>query len=196
MKGIKRAYDIPPPRRVIDTSTIEVKAVLKEGRVLVPSQEEAEYLGQGGYGTPSESGTGSVLHSYEALYLLAEGRATVTEGEGGVEMGFQTLLERLREHDDEAWTRYLIYRDLRSRGYVVRDGYGFGFDFRLYGRGEYGERPAKHIVYGIREGKPAPLERLNEILRFAQSVRKGLVLAVVDRRGEVVYYSISQLTLL
>ncbi|MFQ6076412.1 MAG: tRNA-intron lyase [Candidatus Bathyarchaeia archaeon] len=175
-------------------STVEVEAVLKDGRVVVPSQEEAEHLGQGGYGTPLEREAGSILNSYEALYLLAEKRAKVVNSEDGAEMDFQTLLERLRAYDDEAWTRYLIYRDLRSRGYVVRDGFGFGFDFRLYGRGEYGKKPAKYIVYGIREGKPTPLEQLSEILRFAQSVRKGLVIAVVDRRGEVVYYSISTLT--
>ncbi len=32
-------------------------------------------------------------------------------------------------------------------------------------------------------------------LRYVQSLKKELVLAVINRRGEVVYYSLSKLTL-
>jgi tRNA splicing endonuclease len=39
------------------------------------------------------------------------------------------------------------------------------------------------------------MEDLAQTLRYAHSQKKELVLAVLNRRGEVVYYSLSQLTL-
>ena len=46
----------------------------------------------------------------------------------------------------------MIYRDLRSKGYVVKEGFGFGNDFRIYERGEYGKKPSKYVSVGINEG--------------------------------------------
>jgi tRNA splicing endonuclease len=39
------------------------------------------------------------------------------------------------------------------------------------------------------------VEELARALKYVRSLKKELVLAVLDRRGEVVYYSLSQLTL-
>ncbi len=170
-----------------------VKGVFKDGKVIVSSPEEAESLSQYGYGTPSE-GSSLILDSYEALYLLANKRMLVMDGETGSEMAFPELLEKFYSEDAEVWTRYLIYRDLRSRGYVVRRGFGFNIDFRVFERGKYGEQAAKYIAFGVCEGEPLPISKLSKVLRFVRSAKKELILAVLDRRGEVVYYSVSPLT--
>ncbi len=91
--------------------------------------------------------------------------------------------------------KYLIYRDLRSRGYVVREGFGLGIDFRVYERGEYGKATADYLILGIQEGKPTSVEELARVLKHVQSLKKELVLAVVNRRGEIVHYTLSKLTM-
>jgi len=169
------------------------EGVFKDGKVVVSSREEADSLSQYGYGTLRED-SGTILDSYEALYLLADGRLRVVDGETGSEMVFPELLEKFHSDDTEVWTRYLIYRDLRSRGYVVRRGFGFNIDFRVFERGKYGKQAAKYIVFGVCEGGPVPISKLVKVLRFVQSVKKELILAVVDRRGELVFYSASPLT--
>lgn len=78
---------------------------------------------------------------------------------------------------------------------MVREGFGLGIDFRVYERGEYGKETAKYLIFGIQEGQPVSVEDLARALRYVQSLKKRLVLAVINRRGEIVYYSISQLTL-
>jgi len=55
--------------------------------------------------------------------------------------------------DSEVLTKFLIYRDLRNRGYVVKDGFGFGSDFRVYERGHFGEKGAKFLIFGLNEGQ-------------------------------------------
>jgi len=169
------------------------EAVFKDGRALVSSLEEANSLSQYGYGTLKE-GLGSILDSCEALYLLADGRLKLVDDETGSEMIFPELLEKFHSRDAEVWTRYLIYRDLRGRGYVVRRGFGFNIDFRVFERGKYGIQAANYIVFGVCEGGPVSISRLAKVLRFVRSVKKELILAVVDGRGEIVYYSVSPLT--
>jgi tRNA-intron endonuclease len=77
---------------------------------------------------------------------------------------------------------------------VVREGFGVGTDFRVYDRGAYGKDTASYMVLGTQEGKPLPVDELVKALRHCQSQKKELILAVMNRRGETVYYSVSQLT--
>jgi tRNA-intron endonuclease len=96
--------------------------------------------------------------------------------------------------DENAWVHYLVYRDLRSRGYVVREGFGAAIDFRIYERGAYGKDTASYLILSTQEGKPVPIEDLTGALQQCQSQKKEMILAVMNRRGEIVYYSVSQLT--
>jgi len=172
---------------------MEIKASLRENDVLVSSPEGIEGLSSRGYGV-SENGK-LTLTFYEALFLLDKGIIEVENEETGEKVGFQDLLKRFQSADENAWVRYLIYRDLRSRGYVAREGFGLGIDFRVYERGEYGKETAKYLIFGVQEGQPVSVEELARALRYVQSLKKKLVLAVINRRGEIVYYSLSQLTL-
>jgi len=161
-----------------------------EGVVL---SEGIENLNSRGYGRKTDGKL--ILATYEALYLLDKGIMEVLKEKTGNKLSFQDLLQQFRRIDKNIWVKFLIYRDLRNRGYVVREGFGLGLDFRLYDRRDYGKEPAKNIVFGILEGKPVSVKELSEVLRKTQNLKKRLILAVVNRRGEVVYYSLSTLTL-
>jgi len=170
-----------------------IESLLTEDGVKVSSRESAEGLSSRGYGV-SENGE-LMLTFYEALYLRGKEILEIRDGKTGEKLSFQDILKHFKSTDENAWVKYLIYRDLRSRGYVVREGFGLGIDFRLYKRGEYGEETARYMIFGIQEGQPVTLEELARAQMNVQSLKKKLVLAVVNRRGEVVYYSLSQLTL-
>ncbi|KYH42251.1 MAG: tRNA intron endonuclease [Candidatus Bathyarchaeota archaeon B63] len=170
-----------------------IRGVLREDGVLVPPTEDIEGLTSRGYGTPKNGDL--LLAFHEALYLLSKGILEVRDEGTNEALRFEDLLERARLHDDDAWVKYLIYRDLRSRGYFVREGFGFGADFRVYKRGEYGKSPAAYLVLGVREGQPIMVEELLRILTRVQSLKKNFILSVINRRGEIVYYSVSRLSL-
>lgn len=185
-----------PPKREIEVSRVleeKIRTTIGENGVAVSSPEDFEGLSLRGYGVP-QNGT-LMLTFYEALFLLSKGIIEVEDEKTGEEVNFQNLLKRFQSVDENAWVRYLIYRDLRSRGYVAREGFGLGIDFRVYDRGEYGKETARYLIFGIQEGQPVTVEELARALRYVQSLKKRLVLAVINRRGEVVYYSLSKLTL-
>lgn len=172
---------------------LRIVASLRENGVLVSSPGDIDGLSSRGYGISEDGGLS--LTFYEALYLRGKEILEITDEKTGEKLSFQDILKHFKSTDENAWVKYLIYRDLRSRGYVVREGFGLGIDFRVYKRGEYGEETAKYMIFGIQEGQPVTLEELARAQMNVQSLKKKLVLAVVNRRGEVVYYSLSQLTL-
>jgi len=173
-------------------SELKVTGLLVENGVEILEEQDASILSSKGYGTPENNKL--LLTYYEALYLLYKKNMEI-EDEKGENIGFKELLKHYKCTDENAWAKYLVYRDLRSRGYVVRGGFGAGIDFRVYERGEYSEKTAKYLVRSVLEGKPTSLDDLTRTLRQCQSLKKQLVLAVMNRRAEIVYYSVSQLTL-
>jgi tRNA-intron endonuclease len=188
---------LEPPKEKIETSrSVEAKvmeASLKGKDVVVSPPENIEELTFRGYGTSKNKKL--ALTFCEALFLVSKGILTVKDKKTRKKIDFQQLLSYYQALDENAWAKYLIYRDLRSRGYVAREGFGLGIDFRVYERGEYGRATAKNLVLGIQEGQPVSMEDMIRALKYAHSLKKNLVLAVLNRRGEVVYYSLSKLTL-
>ena len=172
-------------------SELKTKGTIAEKGVEINEQSSIDSLSQRGYGTKENDVF--TLAFYEALYLSDKELLEVNDRKGKI-VDFQALLQAYEKTDKNAWVNYLVYRDLRSRGYVVREGFGAGTDFRIYDRGAYGKDTASYMVLGAQEGKPLPVDDLTKALRHCQSQKKELVLAVMNRRGETVYYTVSQLT--
>lgn len=168
-----------------------ISGVINKKGVRIADKCSIDSLSQRGYGIADNEIF--MLTFYEALYLLDKDLLEV-KTKKGARIDFQTLLQSYENIDPNAWVNYLIYRDLRSRGYVVREGFGTGIDFRVYNRGAYGKEPASYMVLGTQEGKPLPVGELAKALRQCQSQKKELIIAVMNRRGETVYYAVSQLT--
>lgn len=175
-----------------DKSVTEIRGVLEKKGVRITETKNIDELLSRGYGVRDDKGL--LLAFYETLYLIDKGMLTVTYRRKK-KADFQAVLTEFEANSESAWTQYLAYRDLRSRGYVVREGFASGVDFRVYERGEYSKDAAKYLILNVQEGKPLSLEELARTLKQTQSLKKELVLAVMNRRGEVVYYSISQLNL-
>ena len=173
-------------------SELKTKGILVDKGVNVCEKQSIDELSSRGYGVAD--GKKLLLAFYEALYLLSKKMLDVKDKDGE-EAGFQKLLQCNQRENENAWARYLVYRDLRSRGYVVREGFGSKVDFRVYDRGDYSKDTAKYLVVSVQECRPISMRDLTKSLTASLSLKKELVLAVINRRGEIVYYSVSELTL-
>ena len=82
--------------------------------------------------------------------------------------------------------RYVVYKDLRERGYYVQPGRP---DFRVYPRGGHpGKSPAEFYVLVISERMPLPLQEIMQPVRLAGQMRKKLMLAIVDEESDITFY--------
>ncbi len=125
------------------------------------------------------------LSPYESFYLLEKGRIRIRSRAGEVQL--RDLVDAFSVGQPVIWIKYLVYRDLRERGYIVREHNKV--DFEVHGKGAL-----RRFISIIYEGGEASLKRLSGLLWFARGEKKELVLAVVDRRTDVVYYTLTNLS--
>ncbi|MGI0090206.1 MAG: tRNA-intron lyase [Nitrososphaerales archaeon] len=160
----------------------------KIDHVILAKADDARLLESKGFGVREKEDYH--LKDYEVLYLMYNEKLALTRGKKQCE--FTEYVNFALSRDENAWTRFLIFRDLRSRGYVVREGFGFPIDFRIYDRGDYGNKAAKYIVFGLNEGKTISIAELKKHVDEMSTMGKEAVVAVVERRGEVIYYKVGK----
>ncbi len=165
-----------------------IESRLSGGKIMVDETRFQDELRTKGFG--EKEGSEYVLKPYEALYLVHTKRLTF-KGRGDIT--FDSLFEILLKYDRNMMTKFLLYRDLRSRGYVAKEGFGFGNDFRVYERGEYEKKPAKYVVFGINEGTNTTAKSFSSAIEQIEKMGKEAVIAVIERRGEVIYYKTSKM---
>jgi tRNA-intron endonuclease len=166
---------------------IEAFLAEKELKIIVKDSRFQDQLRSKGFGEKEDSQY--LLKPHEALYLIYTKRL-VLKGEIN-NLDFDSLLEVILKHDKYILTKFLIYRDLRSRGYVAKEGFGFGVDFRVYERGDFDSKPAKYVVFGINEGINLQLSVFSQMVKDIGKMGKDAIIAVVERRGEIIYYKVS-----
>lgn len=166
-----------------------VEGVLtKKCLIKIADTRSQDQLRNKGYGDREDNDY--LLETYEGLYLLHLNKLVITSGRID---NFASLLKHVLKYDKEIVTRFLVYRDLRSRGYVVKEGFGFGADFRVYERGEYEKKRAKYVVFCINEGINVRVGELSKNVREIETMGKNAIAAVVERRGEVIYYKLTNM---
>ncbi len=124
----------------------------------------------------------------EALYLMQKGRLKVQDGRKK-ELTEEEFIKKARKKDPYFLTRFIVFSDLRDRGYVVKTALKFGADFRVYDRGiKPGEDHAKWVVYPVHESSSLTWFEFAAKNRVAHSTRKRLLLGVVDAENDVSYW--------
>jgi tRNA-intron endonuclease len=170
-----------------ETPLVEGELISDQTRI--SNKEMIHELELKGYGE-IENGK-LTLKFFESLYLLYSDKLILKKAKKKI--NFDGLMSICQKHDPETLTKFLIYRDLRNRGYVVKDGFGFGSDFRVYERGHFGEKGAKFLIFGLNEGQQEKMGNLQKKIEQIAQMGKEPIIAVIERRGEVIYYKINRM---
>lgn len=183
---------------IINSATMEIESEpLVEGELvkdqtLISKKEMQQVLEQKGYGEIANKKF--FLKAFESLYLLYYEKLKLKKTHKIID--FDSLMQTCKKYDEEILTKFLIYRDLRNRGYIVKDGFGFGSDFRVYERGHFGEKGAKYLIFGMNEGTQEKIGQLQKKIEQITRMGKEPIIAVIERRGEIIYYKISRINFL
>ncbi|MHA1594893.1 MAG: tRNA-intron lyase [Candidatus Baldrarchaeia archaeon] len=133
------------------------------------------------------------LSILEALYLLEKGRIKIID-ENGKELSFEELKNKFKDIHEKLEEKYIVYRDLRDKGYVVRPGMKFGADFAVYEHGP-GIDHAPFLVHVLPFNvRISPIE-IVRAGRLATTVRKKFVIATVTLNKKPIYYVFSWMRL-
>ena len=131
----------------------------------------------------------------EMLYLLEKGKIKLKKDRKLVK--FNQLLELAVKKDKRIHEKYTVFKDLRDRGLVVKTGFKFGCDFRVYQRGvgvkkgpkAHGEH-TRWIVFTVPEDYTCSFAELSRAVRLAHSIRARMLWAIVDNEAGVTYLEV------
>ncbi len=178
---------------------VQFEGIIEDDKVIISDKECIEEFYNNSYiGTlvkKDDAEDSLVLEPIEVLLLCERNRILLylENDKKNALYDFEGLLSYFSQFDDRLWQKYIIYMDLRKRGYIVRAGYGEGIDFRVYKRGaDFEKDSAKFLIYPVFEGYPIDLKELDKMSRVAMSSRKDLIVATVDRLSKPIYYSVTK----
>jgi tRNA-intron endonuclease len=136
---------------------------------------------------------GKVIYSiYEALYLLDKNKAELINTKNDKKVLFKELIKNLKDP-----SYYFVFKDLRDKGMIVKEGLKFGTDFRVYDKNQVpGKNHAKYLLYILESKDKINLKDLTSKARVANSTSKALLLAIKDSEGDINYYEINWKNLL
>ena len=197
-KAVEAAGPETSDDKKIEEKVVELKkpknpvlGILAGERVITESSDDArDFFNQSRFGTLNESGKVE-LSLLEALYLLERDRLVI-KSESGKTLPFELYVKKARKVEPNFWIRYVVFRDMRNRGYIIKTALKFGADFRVYDRGvKPGEDHAKWIVFPVHEASVFTWHEFSAKNRVAHSTKKRLLLAIVDDENDVTYYQVS-----
>lgn len=156
-----------------------MKAEFDGTQVIAPSEALPLYE-QSGYGRPDKSGT-LRLDPKEALYLMARGKIEIPD------LSFDELLTECAKTPGFL-RNFVVYRDIRERGYVVTTG---PQDFRVFPRGlKPGKGQSRYLMRVLSERDMVDLTAIIKDATTSANMRKQFVLAVLDDEQELTYYEV------
>jgi tRNA-intron endonuclease len=121
----------------------------------------------------------------ESVYLHYKGRITVELD--GKDLDLEDLIYKSSRRMDNFEVKYIVYKDLRERGYYIKPGVT---DFRVYPRGgRPGSTPSKYFVQALSERQILPLPQLIRQVETTDNLKKEMILAVVDEESDITFYS-------
>lgn len=130
------------------------------------------------------------LSPMEALYLQEKGKIEILDREkNGTPLSSDVMWEIVQNKG--LLYKYIVFRDLRNRGYIVKTGFKYGSEFRLYERGKSpGDGHSDFVVKVVNEEQNISISNFSSYVRVAHGVKKKLLLAVVDDEQDITYYNV------
>lgn len=183
----------------MESNQAEITAELVGDRLIIWNIEHSQKVYRMGFfgkpvGIPkpkdSNFNAPLTLDLFEGLYLL-EKKAIRIVDKGDNEVTSDQLLRIASKIHEDFKSKFIVYRDLRNKGFIVTPGIKFGCDFALYEQGPgIDHAPAILEVKKISDKIDAP--DFIRAGRLATSVKKLFVFAISDPDRNDVKYLVSK----
>lgn len=164
----------------------KIKANLISGKVSSNSKKAFELFEKQRFG--EKNGEKIFYTIYETLYLVEDKKLVVEN------LKEKELIKKFEKQDKKFQIKYLVFKDLRKKGNIVKTALKFGAEFRVYEKGsKINENHAKWIVFPVSENEKLTWQDFSAKNRIAHSTNKKLLIAIVDEENRVSYYEINWL---
>lgn len=168
-----------------------VTGKLRNEKIFIDDEKEANQIYNKGYFGKPLSGGGLELNELESLYLLESGRIEEIMKDGE-KIGKESILKITQ---DDFSTVYSVYEDMRMRGYVVKEA-SEPAELRVFPRGGGpGQTPTKFWTPVYQENDTFSAKDILETTKYISNLKKETLCGLVDEEDDVTYYSLSTIDL-
>ena len=158
---------------------------LSQDRIFSNSQKAASLENKTKLG---ELKDGKVIYSeFEALYLIEKKFSEATSLKNNKKLSENELIQLFSKKQKDFHTKYIIFKYLKNKGYIVKTGLKFGEEFRVYKKSE---KHAKWIVFPVKSSEKISPKDLISKSRVTHSTGKKLLLGIVDSEEDITFYEI------
>ncbi|MBU3923847.1 MAG: tRNA-intron lyase [Nanoarchaeota archaeon] len=166
----------------------KIKATLISERVTSNTAEAQNLFATSRFGEKLDD---KILYSLpEALFLLNEKKMEIYDHRDK-KLTQKEILNKFQKIDKKFKTKYLVFKDLRQKGYIVKTALKFGAEFRVYEKGKKMEEShSKWICFPVSENSSLTWQEFSAKNRVAHSTKKNLLIAITDEEADVSYYEI------
>ncbi|BCS91952.1 hypothetical protein L3N51_00166 [Metallosphaera sp. J1] len=105
----------------------------------------------------------------------------------------EDVISRARElekSDTSAWNRFVVYLDLRTKGKKVSIS-NINSSLGILDK----NNKLIGLVLVISENESIDIEKIVELVKFAKSMRIEIFMALVDKYGDITYYTLEEINL-
>jgi tRNA-intron endonuclease len=164
---------------------------LTDKGILVKKPKEVGRLFTKSHFGTTLSGNSLLLNLIEGIYLLTEEKLRVFQNER--EIGFEELVSLAIKKIDRFETLYLMFRDLRRRGYAVQLTTAYPpFDFHIHKKDPEEENdPSLCLISAFSERDIIDITTIHHLTLEASKHDSALWFGIVDEEGDVTYYDVS-----
>ncbi|RLF07923.1 MAG: hypothetical protein DRJ64_02045 [Thermoprotei archaeon] len=157
--------------------------------VVVKTDKNISFLVDKGYGILQDGHL--YLYPTEALYLVYKEILEVYDDKSSI-IPFKKLLEIFGKEDSDIWIKLNLYTNLRKRGFIVRKGIGGKISFFVDKKSK--DKVKRYLVEGVVEGVRIGFRELENLFRRSVESGRELVIAVIDKEGNISYYIVNKLS--
>ncbi|TFF93513.1 MAG: tRNA-intron lyase [Promethearchaeota archaeon] len=124
----------------------------------------------------------SELSLLEAYFLLKKDQISIFDVKNEKNLTHEEFYSLARKIHDKFEEKFIIYQDLREKGYIPRPGLKFGADFVVYKKGP-GLEHSPFIVHALPHDSKISAVEIVRAGRLATSVRKKFVIANPNKKS-------------
>jgi len=168
----------------------KLKGVLKGNFIEISKKENAYWrvFYSSGYG--EEINQTIVLSLIEALHLVDRGLLEIITTDL-IKVKKEDLFSRIDKIG--SWPLYIVYKDLRNRGYTIKLSKSPPISILVYPRGKnIFESEPMYGIFIVEASKEIRLTELDKAIKKSKELRMGLLISIVDEIGDVTYYEIEE----
>jgi tRNA intron endonuclease len=166
-----------------------ISATLVENRIIIDDSDAISKIHRKrGFGDLIDNKL--YLTIVEGIYLSERGMIKVISDDK--EIDFEELL-KFGSVEQNIFGKYIVFKDLKEKGYHVKTAFKYGCAFRVY-RGSVEEEHADYIIDVFMEGEKIDANILAAHVRIAHSVKKDMIFAFVDTDNDITYYLVKRMT--